>query len=421
MHRRKQEIFIVNSTPPFDEKSNFEHLSQAERRVAEHDAFEARALAGQGRLNGFKFDREYASAARDTEPHVSSPRPESRPIIRPLVVRFAAFGDVVMLTALIDALQQRYAAPIDLLSSGPWTPALLANDHAVGEIQLVTSRKTPYWLCPSQWRAVRWMATRRDVPVYLCDPEPQALALLLRAGIPRENILRAWDTWPGNQAHWVDWWNDVARQTPEAFAKSAPRASEFTTSPRLFVSDVERADCDAWLRDLAIASSPLVLLQPGNKRTLKHGKSVQTDNKYWTPENWAQLVAAIMQDMPDARMLLCGADAERPPLEEIVAACNNPAVINLAGALPINRLLPLMQRAHSMVSIDTGPAHAAAALACPLVVLFGAMGSTRWRPRSPGSPVIALESDRGEASKVMDIAPEQVIAAWRSLPAIAMR
>ena len=339
--------------------------------------------------------------------------------VRPLVVRFAAFGDVVMLTALIDALHNRYAAPIDLLSSGPWTPALLASDPAVGEIQLVTSRKTPYWLCPSQWRAVRWMATRRDVPVYLCDPEPQALALLLRAGIPRENILRAWDTWPGNQAHWVDWWNDVARQSPAAFSKSAPSANQAASAPRLFVTEVERAECEAWLRGLGIASSPLVLLQPGNKRTLKHGKSVQADNKYWAPENWAKLVAAIKQDMPTARVLLCGADAERAPLDEIVAACNNPAVINLAGALPINRLLPLLLRAHSMISIDTGPAHAAAALGCPLVVLFGAMGSTRWRPRSPGTPVIALESDRGEASKVMDISPDAVIAAWRALPSAA--
>ena len=333
----------------------------------------------------------------------------------PLIVRFAAFGDVVMLTALIDALHQRYGTPIDLLSSGPWTPALLANHPAVSEIQLVSSRKTPYWLCPSQWHAVRWMATRRNVPVYLCDPEPQALALLLRAGIPRENILRAWDTWPGNGAHWVDWWNDVARQTPQAFAESAPLTTHGASIPRLLVTDSQRAACNAWLRESGIESSPLVLLQPGNKRTLKHGKSQETDNKYWSPENWATLVAAITLALPDARVLLCGADAERPPLEEIAAHCNSDHVINLAGALPIDRLLPLMQRAHSMVSIDTGPAHAAAALGCPLVVLFGAMGSTRWRPRSPGSPVIALESDRGEASKVMDITPAQVIAAWRSL------
>ena len=336
--------------------------------------------------------------------------------LHPLVVRFAAFGDVVMLTALIGALAERYDASVDVLGSGPWTPKLLANDASVREIQLVTSRKTPYWLCPSQWQAVRWMATKRNAPVYLCDPEPQALALLMRAGIPRGNVLRAWDAWPGNHAHWVDWWNDVARQTPVAFASAAPQPLLAPESPRLSVTDDERAACDAWLHDLGIAASPLVLLQPGNKRTLKHGKSVQADNKYWAPENWAALVTAVTQGLPNARVLLCGADAERPPLEEIVAACNHPAVINLAGALPINRLLPLMQRAHSMISIDTGPAHAAAALGCPLVVLFGAMGSTRWRPRSPGSPVIAIESDRGEVSKVMDITPDQVIKAWRTLP-----
>ena len=335
--------------------------------------------------------------------------------VHPLIVRFAAFGDVVMLTALIDALAKRYGVPVDLLGSGPWTPELLANDPAVREIQLVTSRKTPYWLCPSQWQAVRWMATKRNVPVYLCDPEPQALALLLRGAIPRDNILRAWDTWPGFGAHWVDWWNDVAQQTPKAFTDSAAPPNEGATQTQLFVTDTERADCGEWLRDRGIASSPLVLLQPGNKRTLKHGKSQQSDNKYWSPENWATLVAAITSDLPDARVLLCGADAERAPLQAIAAQCGNEAVINLAGALPIRRLLPLVQRAHSMVSIDTGPAHAAAALGCPLVVLFGAMGSARWRPRSKGSQVIALESDRGEASKVMDITPEQVISAWRSL------
>lgn len=340
----------------------------------------------------------------------------SSALARPLIVRFAAFGDVVMLTALIDQLHRRYGLPVDLLGSGRWTPELLAHDPAVAEIKLISSRKTPFWLCPSQWRAVRWLASRRNVPVYLCDPEAQALALLLRAGIPRQNIVRAWDHWPGAQAHWVDWWNDFAQQTPPAFVQSAPLGPQLASAPRLVVSAADRTACDAWLRALGIAASPLVLLQPGNKRTLKHGKSVLTDNKYWSPEHWAQLVTAILQDKPDARVLLCGADAERPPLEAIRACCNHPAVINLAGALPINRLLPLMLRAHSMVSIDTGPAHAAAAMGCPLVVLFGAMGSTRWRPRSPGSPVIALESDRGEASKVMDIAPEQVIAAWRSLP-----
>ena len=345
---------------------------------------------------------------------MNNPSATSTATLRPLIVRFAAFGDVVMLTTLIEALSRRYAAPVDLLSSGAWTPELLGNDPAVAEIQLVRSRKTPYWLCPSQWRAVSWLAARRQLPVYLCDPEPQALALLLRAGIPREHILRAWDNWPGAQTHWVDWWNALAWQTPTAFAQSARRGSD--VPPRLFVSDAARADCADWLHGLGLANAPLVLVQAGSKRTLKHGRAAHSDNKYWAPEHWAQVIAAIRQELPGARVLLCGANNEHAPLQEIAARCDNAAVLNLAGQLPISRLLPLMQRAHSMISVDTGPAHAAAALGCPLVVLFGAMGSTRWRPRSTGSPVIALESDRGAAARVMDITPSQVTAAWRSLP-----
>ena len=348
--------------------------------------------------------------------------PAAQAFTRPVVVRFAAFGDVVLLTPLLAALARRYGTPVDLLSSGAWTPELLAHDPNVREIKTLTSRKTPYWLCPSQWAAVRWLAERRHAPVYLCDPEPQALALLLRAGIPRVHIVRAWDDWAGPHTHWVDWWLQVAARTPTPFAAAATHTLNDDTRhdtsaaiPHLYVSETDRTNCQSWLVAKGWHGSPLVLLQPGNKRTLRRGEARLSDNKYWAPERWAAVISAVVQDLPDARILLCGALPEAPPLQEIRAASQNERVVNLAGDLPINRLLPLLQRAHSMISIDTGPAHAAAALGCPLVVLFGAMGSTRWRPRSPGTPVVALESHQGEASKVMDISPEQVVTAWRSL------
>ena len=339
---------------------------------------------------------------------------------RPLIVRFAAFGDVVLLTPLIAALARRYGVPVDLLSSGAWTPELLAHDPNVNEMKMISSRKTPYWLCPSQWRAVRWLAERRNAPVYLCDPEPQALAILVRAGIPRRHIVRAWDDWAGPQTHWVDWWLQVAARTPSAFAGKVAqpdcKSGGSPAIPQLFVSEADMGHCVDWLLAKRLSGSPLVLLQPGNKRTLRRGEARISDNKYWSPERWTAVIHAILHDLPNARILLCGALPEQPPLEEIRVASADARVLNLAGELPINRLLPLMQRAHCMISIDTGPAHAAAALGCPLVVLFGAMGSTRWRPRSPGTPVVALESDRGEASKVMDISSDEVIKAWRSLP-----
>lgn len=43
-------------------RDHIERLSGADQREADHDAFEARAIAGKGRLNGWKFDREQANS-----------------------------------------------------------------------------------------------------------------------------------------------------------------------------------------------------------------------------------------------------------------------------------------------------------------------------------------------------------------------
>ena len=43
-------------------RDHIERLSGADQREADHDAFEARAIAGKGCLNGWKFDREQANS-----------------------------------------------------------------------------------------------------------------------------------------------------------------------------------------------------------------------------------------------------------------------------------------------------------------------------------------------------------------------
>ena len=71
----------------------------------------------------------------------------------PVVIRFAALGDVVLLTVLLEALHQRYGRPVHVLGSGPWTSVLLDGRPAVAEVRLLSSRRSPYWLTPSQQAA----------------------------------------------------------------------------------------------------------------------------------------------------------------------------------------------------------------------------------------------------------------------------
>ncbi|HST45346.1 MAG TPA: glycosyltransferase family 9 protein, partial [Luteimonas sp.] len=131
-------------------------------------------------------------------------------------------------------------------------------------------------------------------------------------------------------------------------------------------------------------------------------------------DRWARMAEAVVTAQPETRILLCGSAPERGVLEEIRQACGTMPVHNIAGDLPIPRLLALLEVAGGMLSVDTGPAHAAAALGCPLVVLFGAASPALWRPIGPGQ-VIAIGGERGASSRVADLQVDDVAAAWRRL------
>ena len=339
----------------------------------------------------------------------------------PLVVRCGAFGDMVMVTSLIRLLAARYGSKADVVSSGAWTPPLLRGEPALGHLQMLTSRTTPYLLCPSQWQLVRWLRQRGRGPVYLCDTDEGIGALLRRAGVLEEDIVRRLpgdDERDGMTRLWPDRWMSMGQRNPAA---DYPARDDVDTAafrlPQLAVNDDASRDFAQW-RDRKNLDGPLVLFQPGNKRTHKRGAlATKQHPKYWPPGHWATLARAIWDDLPGARVLLCGSPMEKGVLEEIrTAAGHDPRMLNLADELPVPRLLALLERTHSMVSVDTGPAHAAAALGSPLVVLFGAASPQKWRPIGPGT-VLTLGGEKGEASRVRDIAAADVVAAWRSLPA----
>ena len=334
----------------------------------------------------------------------------------PLVVRCGAFGDVVVLTPLIHLLAARYQARVDVVGAGPWTRPLLTDDPAVGRVELITSRNTPYPLCPSQWRVARWLRQRGRGPVYMCDNHPRLLALLRRGGVPDEDIVRrpVEDTGAPPRL-WPDLWLEMGQADPPASYRTVEVAAQDYRLPALYVPEAARAELAAWRAGRGLAG-PLVLLQPGNKRTHKRGTvATRQHPKYWPPQSWAALAQGIWQQTPDAQVLLCGSPPEAAVLEEVrVAAGNDPRLHNLAHELPIPRLLALIEAADSMVSVDTGPAHAAAALGCPLVVMFGPASPLKWRPLGPAQ-VIALRVDKGDQSLVRDLPAAQVIEAWRSL------
>jgi ADP-heptose:LPS heptosyltransferase len=192
-------------------------------------------------------------------------------------------------------------------------------------------------------------------------------------------------------------------------------------APHLEVSAAARAECAAWIERQGWSGRTLVLVQPGNRRTMRGRRLRESpaDDKWWPIERWAQLLRQVHARLPEAVIVLCGAPRESLLLGWIAEAVQLAALS--AVELPLSRLLALCERAHSMISVDTGPAHAAAALSLPLVVMFGAHSPQEWLPRSPaGSPVVGVGGPP-HSRRLDEISVDTVFAAWCSLPARGLK
>ena len=334
----------------------------------------------------------------------------------PLVIRFGAFGDMVLLTPLLRLLHGRYGQPCLVLGSGPWLEPLFAGHPDVLTTIALDSRKRPYWLDAGQRRLVAWLRERPPGPVYVCDDYSidKIRWLLARARVPEDRCVFANpDCLLREGEHWIDRWLRFGAMTPPAFrATPAASACDLLDAPRVVVQPSDRADLEAWLGGHGLADVPLVLLQPGNKRTLKRGRAGQLgDDKQWPLAKWAGLARAVLARDPALRIILCGAPPESAMLRAIAASARSSRVFAAGDELPLRRLLALCERAAAMISIDTGPAQAAAALGCPLIVLYGAQPPSLWRPRSPTASAVVALGGLPQRNRVDQVPLEEVTAA----------
>jgi heptosyltransferase-3 len=103
--------------------------------------------------------------------------------------------------------------------------------------------------------------------------------------------------------------------------------------------------------------------------------------KEWPPDRYAAL-AGWLEAEHGLRPVLTGGVGEGHKLEAVAQASREP--LARLDSLTIPELTALVEGAALFVGNDSGPAHIAAALQRPLVVLFGSSNSVAWRPwRAP--------------------------------------
>lgn len=350
-------------------------------------------------------------------PGVSQARP-----LRPIVIRFGRLGDMVMTTAVLHLLHRRFSNPCTVLGAGPWNSQLYAGHPDVARVWTFT-RHLPFMLGLAWWGARRELQRSHPSPIYILERAPRQLARIRRmltlSRIDPARCIFAADERCYDEEHWIDLYVRVAQRTPAAVNPAEYPASNLIrkSAPQLRVLQSDHDAIEGWLRARGWTGQKLVLIQPGNFRTLSRRREKwersAADDKAWPLKNWLALIQRISATAPDMLIVLCGAPVEADMLQRIRTASGLPSV--LTADVSLRPLLALCDTAHSMISIDTGPAHAAAALGVPLVVMYGAEPPNRWLPRSPsGSPVIAIGGPP-VSTRVDQISVHDVFNAWCAL------
>lgn len=334
-----------------------------------------------------------------------------RPPQKALILKPCCLTQALLTTPLLAALSETYPrAQFDWALNEEARPAVASNPRLS---ELVDSGRVglPGW----RWQDVRSLAERlrdREYDTCIIPTSSSVLALVAwMAGIPqRVGLSRGGRGFshtlavgpPAGTAHTADAYLAIARALgveTSARVEFYPADGARAAMTQLLVDEVE------WLGD-----EPLILLHPGGGDNPWRSDGDQR----WPVERFVLLGSRLVRQR-QARLLIVGAEADRP-LADAVAGMISAPVVNLAGRVDLGELGALCEVADLYVGNDTGPTHVAAAVGCPTLAIFGPTDPARSAPYAAEGKVIALWREvEGAFSWEVGVTVDEAVAAAERL------
>jgi heptosyltransferase-2 len=288
---------------------------------------------------------------------------------RILIIRLTALGDVVLATPLLHSLRAAFPdAAIDWLTHEAFAP-LLAADPAL-------SRALP-WRPGEPGLAARLREARYDCVLDLQN-KPRTAWLRGRLGASRVVVHQKRGL--GQALASLVGLEKPARgpHAVEAYLAVGERLgiAPSIRQPKIFLSEAGRAEVAA------------LLARQRAKSLWGIAPATRWATKRWPTARFAELAASAVKE--GAQILLLGGAADRAAFDEVSRGLG-PALLGDTGDCSAAGLAAAVAACSVVVSNDSGPAHLAAALDRPLVVLFGPTAPGRWAPR--GDRVRVLYED----------------------------
>jgi ADP-heptose:LPS heptosyltransferase len=153
------------------------------------------------------------------------------------------------------------------------------------------------------------------------------------------------------------------------------------TGPKLFLNDKDIQRGTQTLSDFGIGE---------NDKYAAIAFRAVAESRRWGIENYIGLAKAIVS-RHSLKVVLIGAAEDGPDGDKIATSASAKEVANLAGKTTLRETAAILSNACFFVGNDSGPAHLAAAVGIPLVVLSGADDPKSTSPVSPRKRLIYLD------------------------------
>lgn len=295
---------------------------------------------------------------------------------RILVIRLTALGDVVLVEPVARALRDRYPdATIDLVTEARVAP-LMARGAGFDQV-IGYDRRGRHAGWRGITRLLRALPHQRYDLVIDLQGKLRTRVLAARLGSPRRVVLRKRGLFAALRALFGNDPPITARHSVQiyldALAPLGLPAGASAEAPRLSV--------------------PRPARDPG---VLRVGLGLGTTHatKRWSSERFAELATLIAGAHPTARFVAIGGAEDRALIDRFRAEVD-PRLLEPVDtpALDLVALSELLGGLDLLIGVDSGPAHLAAALGVPVLVLFGPTSPRRWGPIGAQHRSVSLELD----------------------------
>lgn len=294
-----------------------------------------------------------------------------------LLVQLDHLGDAVMTAAVLPALRRRFPqARLEVLAA-EWNRELFAACPEVDRVHV--SRVNRFarevrggWIFSTLWWGWRLRRRKIDLAIDVRGEFPHALILWL-SGAKRR---LGWDCGGGDflltdRARFAPGRPEIESRLALLATLGIPAdAAVQARRPWFEPGAAARRTIAGRLEELGSSDAPLVVLHV----------SAGTQAKRWPAEHWRELLGRLIVARK-LRVVLVGVGEERAVAETITGGKPWPNVADWTGRLSLVETAALIAAADAFVGADSGPAHLAAAVGTPAVVLFsGTNRVEQWRP-----------------------------------------